>query len=215
MRLTDTAAACCGRSTMSSTQRIRDAFDRMQHVFAKRPALGCPSMRVAPMRVRLQACMVGLPSPAVWPWATASNSHAQESKRAASRSKCSLTMTTAAHRESTTPGPATCTAARWETRGGSCGVVAKRSEPRRPASQAAAAAVAPSPIPRGLFKRVRGREPQPDAGRDDERAVEHADQQEDGAWRVRLSGRWRGRRSGASAHRSSRARRRCGLARRS
>ena len=24
---------------MSSTQRIRDAFDRMQHVFAKRPAV--------------------------------------------------------------------------------------------------------------------------------------------------------------------------------
>ena len=49
MRLTDTAAACCGRSTISSTQRIRDAFDRMQHVFAKRPAV---AQATATMRAR-------------------------------------------------------------------------------------------------------------------------------------------------------------------
>ena len=35
---------------MSSTQRIRDAFDRMQHVFAKRPAV---ARATATMRARI------------------------------------------------------------------------------------------------------------------------------------------------------------------
>ena len=35
---------------MSSTQRIRDAFDRMQHVFAKRPAV---ALATATMRARI------------------------------------------------------------------------------------------------------------------------------------------------------------------
>ena len=37
-------------SKMSSTQRIRDAFDRMQHVFAKRPAV---AQATATMRARI------------------------------------------------------------------------------------------------------------------------------------------------------------------
>ena len=35
---------------MSSTQRIRDAFDRMQHVFAKRPAV---ALATATIRARI------------------------------------------------------------------------------------------------------------------------------------------------------------------
>ena len=35
---------------MSSTQRIRNAFDRMQHVFAKRPAV---AQATATMRARI------------------------------------------------------------------------------------------------------------------------------------------------------------------
>ena len=35
---------------MSSTQRIRDAFDRMQHVFAKRPAV---ALAISTRRARI------------------------------------------------------------------------------------------------------------------------------------------------------------------